>query len=306
MRLMNANETRLPASAKDPAPMREAWLKARADTAEREAAASAAQSAGRPRTDTAPAAQESSSQPSADSGKEPDTASPYLLRDGSPRYGIRTETAAAADTVANTDPRTIAREAACMTLNELALAALARRAKNSAGPAPLVKELKQTHREAFREAAGIVSEELGTQRKWMWNIVKEDAGKRSRDSATVRRNFLRICTKGFIRILPAALLSIMILVLNTNPLYALGAAAAAYILLTLLSASLQPLLRREGESAPLTDSDFSFLRESIESATFMEVLAARGVSVPAETVNRVNAGFKDMQKAVQTAETLNF
>ncbi|MFD1214876.1 hypothetical protein ACFQ36_22880, partial [Arthrobacter sp. GCM10027362] len=95
--------------------------------------------------------------------------SEYLLSDGSPRYGLRTEETSPAAAPARTeDARAIPREASRLGLHHLSTAVDSRLTRAWADQDdPLLAALRAGHPAELAEAEGLVRNELGGRADWL-------------------------------------------------------------------------------------------------------------------------------------------
>ncbi|NKX56252.1 hypothetical protein [Arthrobacter mobilis] len=223
----------------------------------------------------------------------------YLLSDGSPRYGIRTETALPSSAPAwPDDARLVPREASRLGLQHLAAAIDSRLTRAWADKEdPLLAALRAGHPAELAAAEDLVNAELGGRTAWLRKaqanraaFLAPVAGRRQADgrygTAVLQRAVLVLVLTGVAGAVAAATQG------NLLPLLAAGLAVCglAYVLGNLVTARLRLPVPARLQSAWLEE-----IRRDITDATLLSILRSKGVDVDERTARAAVRGWEHLR-----------
>lgn len=225
--------------------------------------------------------------------------SEYIMPDGSPRYGIRTDERQEQqkqDARAYAAPGSAAEEASRVGMQAMYFASRVRRYRPwTRGMHPLTAELVDQFPDHFRDAGRIVEDKLGSAKTWHKRLVK--------DANSLRREIGDVTVRGALAALGiaagyvAACIALVAVSAWTDVFSAVQAIALFILLRMTLFVAVKGVTNkvRGTHALRLTTVEREDLLLDIQLATFLEILDARGVEVPPATSYRVLSGFRDIQ-----------
>jgi hypothetical protein len=224
----------------------------------------------------------------------------YLLADGAPRYGVRTqEPAPAAGMPAlPADARLVPRAAARLGLHHLAAAVDSRLTRSWADTDdPLLAALRARHRSELAEAEELVQAELGGRAAWLRRAAANHAaflapvaGRRKADgrhgAAALQRALLALVLTGVAGFVAIATDGNVLSLLVAGVLLS----GLAYVLGSMVTVRLRLPVPVRLRGAWLQE-----IRRDITDATLLAVLRANGVDVDERTARATRRGWEHLQ-----------
>lgn len=232
----------------------------------------------------------------------------YQLADGSPRYGHRTASAGAVQTMPPAAPLDVAEGAAKLSLDAMA-AAIDRRLRSAwADKAdPAVEALRTGNPEELAAARALVRLHLGSQRQWRIKAQdvreKQLAGMLGRRKADRRAGEILALRLG----LMAALIAPPAFIVATTPddILKLLLAGIACFVFAVVGGYFLTCRARVPVMPAIRGPWLNELREDVVNATFVAILQNKGTTVDPRTAAAASRGWESIQAAAKAVASLH-